>query len=108
MGQSRFIYNLAAEWVRPAWRSQVRFLVNTVSRKITDVGTFGLPDIYQEGMTTLDFVYQFQIQESGKWNLRVTGENLGNNQSRWTQGDFIHRNYRSGRTFAVGTSYSFF
>ena len=99
VGQSRYIYNLAFDWAKPEWRSQVRFLVNSVSKKITDVGTFGLPDIYENGSTTLDLIYQLRVYGDGKWNLRFTGENLGNNESRWTQGDFIHRSYHAGRTF---------
>ena len=108
VGQSRFIYNVAAEWVRPSWRSQARFLVNSVSKRITDVGTFGLPDIYQQGNTTVDLVYQYQILAEGKWNLRFTAENLGNNHFRWTQGEFLQRSYRTGRSFSIGTSFSFF
>ena len=108
VGQSRFIANFAAEWVKPSLRSQARFLVNSVSSRITDVGTFGLPDIYQAGNTTLDFVYQFQIRGDGKWNLRLTGENLANSQNKWTQGSFVQRSYRPGRTFSVGTSFSLF
>ncbi len=108
VGQSRFIYNVATEWAKPSWRSQARLLANYVSKRITDVGTFGLPDIYQEGGVTLDFVYQLQICGDGKCSLRFTGENLANTEQRWTQGDFTHRSYLSGRTFGVGASFSIF
>ena len=43
VGQSRYIFNVIAEWQRPSWRSNGRFYVNSVSRRITDVGTFQLP-----------------------------------------------------------------
>ncbi len=108
VGQSRYIFNVTTEWTKPAWRSQARFFVNSVSRRITDVGAFGLPDIYQERNTLFDFVYQYQILGDGKWNFRFAAENLGNNHFRWTQGDFIQRSYRTGRTFSVGTSLSLF
>ncbi|HYO80227.1 MAG TPA: TonB-dependent receptor [Bryobacteraceae bacterium] len=108
VGQSRFIYNVIADWRRPQWRSNARFYVNSVSRRITDVGTFGLPDIYQERNTFIDAVYQYDIRENGSWSLRFAAENLGDNEYRWTQADINHRRFRLGRTFTVGTSFSLF
>ena len=108
VGQSRFIYNVIGEWQKPQWRSQARFYVNSVSRRITDVGTFRLPDIYQERMTFLDFVYQYNLTEKGNWTLRFSAENLTDNQYRYTQADFLVRSFRLGRTYTIGTSYTFF
>ena len=108
MGQSRYIYNFIAEWSRPQWRSNARFFTNYVSRRITDVGALGLPDIDQEANTFLDFVYQFDIKEGGQWSIRFAAENLGDNHYHWTQADILQRSYRLGRTFSVGTSFSIF
>jgi TonB-dependent receptor len=108
MGQSRYIYNIIAEWARPQWRSNARFYTNYVSRRITDVGALGLPDIYQESNTFLDFVYQFDIKEGGKWSIRFTAENLTDNHYHWTQADILQRSYRLGRTFSIGTSFGIF
>ncbi|MEX2300442.1 MAG: TonB-dependent receptor [Bryobacterales bacterium] len=107
-GQSRYIYNIIAEWARPQWRSNARFYANYVSRRITDVGAVGLPDIYQESNTFLDFVYQFNLKENGKWSIRFTAENMLDNHYQWTQADILQRSYRLGRTYSVGTSFSFF
>jgi outer membrane receptor protein involved in Fe transport len=107
-GQSRYIYNVIAEWARPQWRSNARFYANYVSRRITDVGAVGLPDIYQESNAFLDFVYQFNLKENGKWSIRFTAENLLDNHYQWTQADILQRSYRLGRTYGVGTSFSFF
>lgn len=108
LGQSRYVFNVITEWLKPRWRSDVRFYVNHVSRRISDVGTFGLPDLYQEGNTFLDFVYRFTFDEVGKWSLKFEAENLGNNRYRWTQGDYLQREYRLGRTFQAGVSYTIF
>ncbi len=108
VGQSRFIYNTTLEWVRPEWRSNARMFVNSVSRRLTDVGTFRLPDVYQEHNTFVDVVYQYDIREKGKWTLRITGENLTDNNYRWTQAEFLVRNFRIGRTFTAGFSFSIF
>jgi outer membrane receptor protein involved in Fe transport len=108
MGQSRFIYNVMTEFTRPKWRSKARFYVNSVSRRITDVGTFQLPDVFQERNTFLDLVYNFNLDERGKWSFRFSAENINNNEYRFTQSDIIVRQFRIGRTFTIGTSYSFF
>jgi outer membrane receptor protein involved in Fe transport len=108
VGQSRFIYNIIAEFLKPQWRSNARFYVNSVSRRITDVGTFQLPDVYQERQVLLDFVYQLNLDERGKWTFRFSAENLGDNHYRYTQADILVRSFRIGRTYTLGTSYSFF
>ena len=108
LGQSRYIANAVLQWQRPRWHSDAKFYANYVSRRISDVGTFRIPDIYQEANTFLDFVYQYTIGERSKWGLRFEAENLGDNDYRWTQGKFVQRDYRLGRTFQVGVSYAFF
>ena len=108
VGQSRYIYNVIGEWNKPSLRSNARLYLNSVSRRISDVGTFGLPDVYQERVAFLDFVYHFTLREKGNWTLRFSAENLTNNEYRFTQSDFLVRRFRVGRTFSIGTSYSIF
>lgn len=108
VGQSKYLFNIITEWNRPQWNSNARFYVNSVSRRITDVGTFGLPDIYQERNQFLDFVYQYEIGEKGRWGIRFSAENLGDNHYHWTQAGLTQRSFRIGRTFTVGTSFSVF
>jgi outer membrane receptor protein involved in Fe transport len=71
------------------------------------VGTFRLPDIYQEANTNVDFVYQYTPVENGRWSLRFEAENLTDNRYRWTQGGLDQRVYQLGRTFQVGMSFVF-
>ena len=108
MGQSRLIYNLIGEWNRPRWRSNARFYTNYVSRRITDVGAIGLPDIYQESNLFLDFVYQYNLREDGRWSIRFNAENLSDNHYEWRQADILQRSFRMGRTYSIGTTYAFF
>ena len=108
MGQSRYVANVITEWTKPNWRSSARFYVNYTSRRLSDVGSVGLPDIYQEANTFLDFVYRFDIKEGGRWSMRFSAENLGDNHYHWTQGGILQRSYRLGRTFTVGTTYTIF
>lgn len=107
-GQSRYIYNIITEWTKPKARSQARFYINSVSRRLSDVGSNGLPDIYQEGNVFLDFVYQYSFSESGRTTLRFNAENLTDNKYRWTQADLPTRRYQTGRTYTVGLTFSLF
>ncbi|WP_321477911.1 TonB-dependent receptor domain-containing protein [uncultured Paludibaculum sp.] len=107
-GQSRYIFNVITEWTKPKLRSQARFYVNSVSRRLSDVGSIGLPDIYQERNLFLDFVYQYSLVESGKATIRFNAENLGDNKYRWTQAGLPTRQYQTGRTYTVGLTYSIF
>lgn len=108
LGQSRYVGNGMLEWRLPKWRSEARFNANYVSRRLSDVGTFQLPDIYQEGNVFLDFVYQVTLDERGRWAVRFEGENLANNNYQWSQGDFVQRRYRLGRTYQLGLTYTIF
>jgi TonB-dependent receptor len=108
VGQSPYVYNVIAEWIRPQLRSNARFYASTVARRITDVGTFGLQDLYQERSVFLDFVYQVSLDEIGRWNVRFSAENLADNKYRWTQASLPWRSYQTGRTFEVGLSFSLF
>jgi hypothetical protein len=56
----------------------------------------------------MDAVYQYDIGENGRWSLRFSAENLGDNLYQWTQAGIDHRTFRIGRTFTVGTSFSLF
>ncbi|MEO8100183.1 MAG: TonB-dependent receptor [Acidobacteriota bacterium] len=108
LGQSRNVFNGTFQWARPRWHSDARLQAGYVSRRITDVGTFGVPDIYQEATPNIDFVYQYSRGERGQWGYRIEGENITNTDFRWTQGVFTQRQYKLGRTFQAGISYSFF
>lgn len=108
LGQSRFIWNAILQWSKPTLHSHAKFYTNYVSRRVSDVGTFRLPDIYQEPTTSVDFVYTYSFTEKGKYVLRFEAENLANTRFRWTQGPFVQRLYQTGRNFQIGLSYSVF
>lgn len=107
-GQSRFVYNVIGEWNEPRLRSNARFYLNSVSRRISEVGANQLPDIFQQRNTFVDFVYEFQLRADGKLKLRFDAENLTDNTFWWTQQDIITRRFQLGRTFRIGTSFSVF
>jgi len=107
-GQSRYVGNAILEWAKPQWRSTARFYANYFSSRITDVGSFGLPDVLQEPVTTLDLVYELDLAGDGKWKMRFSAENLTDAKWRWTQGGELFQGYTQGQTYSIGTSYQIF
>jgi hypothetical protein len=105
-GQSRHVLNAIFEFDHPGTRSIARLLVNYQGERITDVGAFGLPDIYQSGYPRLDVIY---IQKLGdKWGLKFSAENLLDQRHEFIQGGELQRAFRTGRSFSVSISYNFF
>lgn len=79
-----------------------RLLVNFFGDRIVDVGSLGLPDIFEEGRTTIDAVVSARL--SPLVAVRVSADNLTDRPIRFLQGSELHRRFRLGRTVAVQLS----
>jgi hypothetical protein len=96
-GTSRHVANAMVEgYVAPV---TARVLVNYFGDRIVDVGSLGLPDILEEGRTTVDLVVSSRLGQ--RFSVRFSAENLGNRPVRFLQGPETHREFTLGRTFAV-------
>jgi len=100
-GTSRHLFNAFAEAF--ARNTSVRVLVNAVSERIADVGSLGLPDIYEEGRPTVDVVF---TQRFERFNVRFTVDNITNEAVRYQQGGLIQREYTYGRTIMFSFGFS--
>jgi TonB-dependent receptor len=76
-----------------------RLLVNYFGDRIVDVGSLGLPDILEDGRTTLDLVVSARLGSLA--TLRLTGDNLTNQEIRFLQGPEVHRRFTLGRAFSM-------
>jgi hypothetical protein len=79
-----------------------RVLVNFFGKRIVDVGSLGLPDIFEEGRTTVDAVVTARLNPLV--SLRLAADNLTDVPVRYLQGPEVHRRYNIGRTLAVQVS----
>jgi hypothetical protein len=79
----------------------LRLLYNFFGERIGDVGSLGLPDIVEDSRGSLDLALSARVR---RLNLRVTADNLTNEEFDFTQGDRLQRRYKLGRTvaFSVG------
>ncbi len=103
MGQSKNVFNGLVE-LRNDWGA-VRVLYNYFDERISDVGAFGLPDIYEDGRATIDLVF---VAKWKQLNLRFSAENLGNEAYLYTQGGKVQRSYKLGQTYQFGVGVNVF
>jgi outer membrane receptor protein involved in Fe transport len=76
-----------------------RLLFNYFGDRIVDVGSLGLPDIFEEGRTTVDAVVTARF--SRIFSLRFSAENLTDAPVLFQQGSEDHRRYTLGRVFGL-------
>jgi len=103
-GQSKNLFNLTGE-VRNDVVS-LRVLYNFFGARISDVGSFGLPDIIEDGRGTLDLVMSYKLMD--RLNLRVSGDNLTDEDYTSTQGGKTQQIFNLGRTFTFNIGFSAF
>lgn len=104
-GQSEFVINASAGWDDPGTRTALTLLYNVSGERLVGVGTFGLPDVYEQPFHRLDLVASWGFAEH--WSVKVSVENLLDSKVRFTQGDQTTEEYEVGRTFGVGLSGKF-
>lgn len=104
-GQSEFVINASAGWDDSGTRTALTLLYNVSGERLVGVGTFGLPDVYEQPFHRLDLVASWGFAEH--WSVKVSVENLLDSKVRFTQGDQTTEEYEVGRTFGVGLSGKF-
>ncbi|MGE3345129.1 MAG: TonB-dependent receptor [Vicinamibacterales bacterium] len=103
-GTSKHIFNGLFEARLPIVTARV--LYNTFSDRIADVGSFGLPDIVEEGRATLDVALSKTV---GRLRLRFSAENLTDPEIRFLQGSSNeHRVFKLGKTYMFQIGFSAF
>jgi hypothetical protein len=109
VGQPEVVGNVALEWDRRDWGSNVRLLFNHVGEKVAAGGALGLPDVLEESRSTLDLVWSQSLGGlADGLVLKLSGSNLTEEESLWTQGGGIFRRYEPGREIGASVSYSLF
>lgn len=98
-GQSPYVANLQIGWQPEHGEAEATLLYTVAGRRISEVGVFGIPDVYEEPAGQLDFVFARDLWTD--WKLKVRLRNLLDPKVEFTVGDDIRREYRRGREIAV-------
>lgn len=108
-GQSKHLFNSSIDYDLTKLQASARLIFNYTGARISDVGTFALPDIIEKGYPTLDLLFSKQFgKKDNKWEVKLSGENLLNRLVRFKVLDQPFQVYRRGRNFSLGLSYTFF
>ncbi|HUP66044.1 MAG TPA: TonB-dependent receptor [Thermoanaerobaculia bacterium] len=106
-GQSDQVGNLALQFFDPQRGTMLRILGSFTGERITDVGAFGLPDIIQEPVSSLDLVASQSLGPFAPGiELKLAASNVLDASRQWSQGDRLQRAIHPGRTFSLSLSYT--
>ena len=105
VGQSKYVANAGLAYAHPAGRLNATVLYNVVGRRISEAGLLPRPDTYEEARNVVDASIELPFVAGGQ--LKLDAKNLLNAPYRATQGSVIRSEYRTGRTFGMGLSWTF-
>ncbi len=101
LGQAPYVLNLGLTYDAPN-EASATVLLNSVGRRITEVGLGGLPDAYEQPRTALDFALEYPLFRNAA--LRFEGENLLDAGTEIRQGELTRVRYKTGRSLSLGFS----
>lgn len=104
VGQAEYVVNTGLGYSNYSGSVSATLLYNLVGPRIVEAGVDPLPDTYEESRHILDFSLQFPA--FGGVAVKLDAENLLNQRYLRTQGSVTRLQYWSGRTFALGLSWS--
>lgn len=105
-GQSDQVANLALQFYQPRWGTMFRILGGYSGERLTEVGAFGLPDIYEASYTSLDAVVSQSLAFARGLELKLAASNLLDERREFVQGGLIQRSYDPGRKVSLSLSYT--
>jgi outer membrane receptor protein involved in Fe transport len=106
-GQSDQVGNLALQFYHPQWGTMLRLLGSYSGERLTEVGAFGLPDVYEAAHTGFDAVLSQSLGPLAKGlEIKVAATNLFDAKREFIQGSDVQRRFHPGRKVSLSLSYS--
>ena len=105
-GQSPYVVNLQLGYDNKDKNISSSLLFNIFGERISEAGTSGKPDVYEQPFNQLDFVYTQKL--FGKFSISFKAKNLLNDEVLFLVGDETARSFTKGRSFSLGFKYDVF
>ncbi|HEX7878628.1 MAG TPA: TonB-dependent receptor [Candidatus Eisenbacteria bacterium] len=99
--QSGVVGNLALFYTGP--RSEASVYFNHFGRRLTDVGVYGQPDVYEEGRLAIDAAFSQRLGRSLK--LKLVAKNVTNSTQLKTQGGRVREEFATGAGYGLSLSF---
>lgn len=103
-GQSPYLLNIGLEYESRKRGVNTALVFNVAGRRISEVGSFGIPDVYEETFNQLDFTLSKKL--SKKMSLSLKAQNILDPLAERTQGGESVRSLRYGRRYSLNLSTS--
>lgn len=105
-GQSKYLANLQVGFEKTGER--MAFLFNYAGKRISDVGSFGVPDVIEKPPIEIDYVAAKAFDVfGGQLEFSFKARNLLNSKFKRTQGGETYESWPLGRTFTLGAKVRF-
>ncbi len=104
VGQAPYVLNAGLSWANASGRASATALYNIVGRAITTTGTKPTPDTYREARNSLDLSVQLPLV--GDLSTKLNARNLLDDDWLETAGGITRLQYRTGRIFTVGFTWT--
>jgi hypothetical protein len=98
-GQSPYVANLQLGYRTPDNDLEATLLHNVFGKRISQVGVFGAPDIYEQDVHSLDFNLRKQLDP--EWTFKLRLRNLLDPKIEFSQGSELTRTFRRGREIGL-------
>jgi hypothetical protein len=103
-GQSPYVANLSLGFSPRASKLSLQIYYNVAGRRIEDVGTLGLPDVYLEPVHSVDLALSWE--PIAHLSLKLSAKNVLDQPSVLEQGGIEIRNVRPGPSFSLRLGWS--
>jgi hypothetical protein len=104
VGQAEYVANAGLAYSSYGGGLNATLLYNLVGPRIVEAGINPLPDTYEQSRHILDF--SLQVAALAGVSVKLDAENLLNQRYLRTQGAVTRLRYDTGRTFALGLSWT--
>ncbi|GIW44885.1 MAG: hypothetical protein KatS3mg077_2167 [Candidatus Binatia bacterium] len=115
-GQAPFIVNAGLNYKHARW-GEIRLLYNTADRRVEAAGPPDtdpvtkqplIPEVYEERRDQLDAAYLTTVHPfSAPIQVKLTAENLLNDQYVFTQADIVQKRFTTGVKVSLSLTYTF-
>lgn len=98
-GQSPYVANLSLGYSPAATNLSLNLFYNVFGPRIVEVGTLGIPDVYERPFHSVDFTASYQLDEH--WTLGASATDLLFQEIVLKQSKFDFSRINKGATFAL-------
>ncbi len=105
-GQSPYLMNFSINYVSPYFGTTADAFFHVFGKRITQVGSNGMPDVYELPHPELDIILRQPFGEN--FSFKIGFENILDPEVLFEQGDDnMYHSYHLGRVYSIGFSWNY-